>query len=316
MAENSNIEWTDHTFNPWIGCSKVSPGCAHCYAETLMANRYGRVVWGDKGTRVRTADANWRKPLAWDRAAAEAGRPALVFTCSLADFFEDRLELFAWRREAFDLMEQCRNLIWLVLTKRVDRVIETMKIDARGGLRWFEDNPHVAIGTSIEDRKRERLRLPRLVQIPCELKFLSVEPLLGRVDLTGFLQDIDWCIVGGESGPNARPMHPDWVRLLRDQCIAADVPFFFKQWGEWAPTGDGGQIVIATDGTVYQPGDIAFPDGPRWGEACRKGHDRDHLTVMRRVGKKAAGRLLDGQEWSQFPEAFQRREIELAAGKQ
>ena len=248
MAKNSKIEWTDHTFNPWIGCTKVSDGCKHCYAETLMDKRYGRVQWGPQGTRVRTSAANWRKPVQWNKQAAAEGRRYKVFCASLADVFEDRPELVEWRRELLDLIIRTPRLDWLILTKRpenVNRMIEQATGFSEASM-WFHAAPHVWIGTSVENQETADKRIPHLLQIPARVRFLSMEPLLGPVDLnlgnwhTSPAEcpawydwcncSIDWVIVGGESGHNARPMHPDWARSLRDQCVAAGVPVFFKQW--------------------------------------------------------------------------------------
>ena len=288
--ENSNIEWTDHTFNPWMGCTKLSQGCANCYAETLMDKRYGKVKWGPQGQRVRTSAANWRKPLAWNKAAGKAGKRARVFCASLADVFEDKAdqleEMDKWRAELFQLIQDTENLDWLILTKRPENVMGM--VDAP----WYYALPNVWIGTSVENQEQANKRIPELLKIPAAVRFLSMEPLLGAVDLenlayeaagpawAGYNLLIDWVIVGGESGPDARPMHPDWARSIRDQCQEAGVPFFFKQCGEWAWTGD-----YITDNL--------YADKQRYMFADR--------TVMIRAGKRAAGRLLDGREWNEFP---------------
>lgn len=275
--ENSRIEWTDHTFNPWVGCEKVSAGCKNCYAEHLMDKRWGKVKWGKVGPRKRTSAANWKKPLRWDRNAERTGKPQLVFCASLADVFEDRPELVEWRKDLFSLIGQTPNLRWLLLTKRPENVV-SMIVDHAGDIAWLEHAPNnVWIGTSIENQQTADERIPHLVQIPAAKRFLSVEPLLGKVNLGLFgttprtwglgyrtIGDfIHWVIVGGESGSKARPMHPDWVRSIRDQCIDAQIDFFFKQWGAWRP--------------------YPSKDG------------------MERIGKKKAGRLLDGRQWDQHP---------------
>ena len=288
MGEFSKIEWCTHTFNPWIGCAKVSDGCKFCYAETLMDTRYGRVEWGVNGTRVRTSDANWRKPLAWNRAAEKAGRRVRVFCASLADVFEDRPELVAWRQDLYDLIEATPHLDWLLLTKRPENVMGLDSVPVFAAL----DN--VWIGTSVEDQAAADERIPHLLWIPARVRFLSMEPLLGPVDIGRFLGEsysAIWVIVGGESGPKARPMHPAWVRSIRDQCVEAGVPFLFKQWGEYVPTATLGHeprcYVNALDGCVADE-DTAIADGGSW-------------TGMDRVGKHAAGRMLDGREWNEFP---------------
>lgn len=266
--ENSNIEWTDHTFNPWMGCAKVSDGCKNCYAETLMDKRYGKVKWGPQGQRVRTSAANWKKPLKWNREAAAAGKRARVFCASLADVFEDKPdqpEMDEWREDLFDLIELTPNLDWLLLTKRPENVMKMLPREWQPYSDWGGMVRNVWIGTSVENQEQADTRIPALLTIPAAVRFLSMEPLLGKVELSmidGVFYDggmpfpwqrleepgINWVIVGGESGPNARPMHPDWARKIQVECQLAGVPFLFKQWG-----------------------------------------------------KHAAGRLLDGRTWDEFP---------------
>lgn len=258
---NSAIEWTDHTFNPWVGCTKVSDGCKHCYAEALMDKRFGRVEWGVNGTRKRTSAANWREPLKWNRDAQAAGIRQRVFCASLADVFEDRPELAEWRSDLFDLIYSTPHLDWLLLTKRPENVLDMVPANWHA---WLPAN--VWIGTSIENQAAADERIPHLLRIPASVRFLSMEPLLGPVDLDHVvspgsletLRGVQWVIVGGESGTKARPMHPDWVRSIRDQCQADGVPFFFKQWGEYDAVG-------------------------------------------RKVGKKVSGRELNGHYWDEYP---------------
>jgi protein gp37 len=316
MAENSKIEWCDHTFNPWRGCTKVSPGCANCYAETL-SHRNPAVLgeWGKGKPRVLASEAMWREPLKWEKAQAAhqsfmngtAERPR-VFCASLADWLDDEVPI-EWLARLMELVMLTPNLDWLLLTKRpenwqrriMDALAEVEGIkgdwpdrdpETRTGTMlndWLGDNApaNVWIGTSVEDQARAEERIPHLLNIPARVRFLSCEPLLGAVDLLNMplapnSERIHWVICGGESGPHARPMHPDWARRLRDQCQAASVPFLFKQWGEWAPCpiGDGPDLVT----------DAVFAKGP--------GHD----GAVWRIGKKAAGRGLDGLTWDQFPQ--------------
>jgi protein gp37 len=280
--ENSKIEWTHHTFNPWWGCTKVSAGCKHCYAETL-SNRWKRAEWGAAGERKRTSDGYWRTPLLWNQKAAAAGRRERVFCASMAEVFEDKAnqqeDLDNWRRGLFDLILRTPHLDWLLLTKRPQLVNWTIErvTGFSDSEMWFHAAQNVWIGTSVENQEQADIRIPELLKIPAHVRFLSMEPLLERVYLdpeyfmTGWtgkaLSGIDWVIAGGESGAKARPMHLSWVRPIRDQCAGAGVPFFFKQWGEWAYVND-------------------LDDG---GEKFAK------------VGKNAAGRLLDGCEWNEFP---------------
>ena len=347
MGENSKIEWTDHTFNPWIGCSKVSRGCEHCYAERLV-QRFGTAQWGPAGTRERTSPTYWRQPLAWNRKAQRDGVRRRVFCASLADVFEDRPELETWRDELLALIIATPHLDWLLLTKRPDRMAAYFQARPRsevGG--WVKGNhrqcvpgaeysgawppPNAWLGTSAEDQTTFDDRVLWLMRCGATLNdagavavatvlFVSLEPLLSPIDASGVLglheqpcwceqcagtstmervSMVDWVIVGGESGPHARPMHPDWARSLRDQCQAAGVRFFFKQWGEWAETRPAKfcrlsqrrwsheTFAWAKDGTVYNP--VQPP-----------AHHFPH-TMMFRVGKRAAGRLLDGVEHSEFP---------------
>lgn len=322
MGKNTSIEWTDHTFNPWWGCEKVSPGCAHCYADTF-ARRLGHggtkpPLWGPGSERRMFGDKHWAEPLAWDRAAAEAGTRARVFCASMADVFEDRPELAAPRARLFGLILATPNLDWLLLTKRPENADRLWRAAHRHDYEeWAGDDagqpgptwrPNVWLGTTVEDQRRAVERLPHLIAVPAAVRFLSCEPLLGPVDLfaalfgeqyafrgahpdipgcntlqfvDGLGQGIDWVIAGGESGPNARPMHPAWARSLRDQCAAAGVPFLWKQWGEWAPDClCGGEKACR---------EIARPaPGP--------------VGVMFRCGKAAAGRTLDGRTHDAFPE--------------
>lgn len=322
MSENTRIEWCDHTFNPWTGCTKVSPGCANCYAEG-WAKRSGIVRWGKGAPRRRTSEANWKLPLKWNRDVANGmptwdddplARPR-VFCASLADWLDEEVPV-EWLYDLLNLIRRTPNLDWLLLTKRPEnfrpRLTEILRLMGRhltleesylrtfitlmmdGG--WAESiytAPQVGrenywIGTTVEDQARADERIPELLQIPAKVRFLSCEPLLSPVDLLGKDEQgsalhsfegrprVDWVICGGESGHGARPMHPDWARSLRDQCQAADVPFLFKQWGEWHPAIDDGMQFIGYDNE--------FLDSP-----------------MQRIGKKAAGRVLDGREWNEFP---------------
>jgi len=316
MAENTKIEWADDTFNPWIGCTMVAPECTNCYAKTMMDDRYGKVKWGPKGTRALTSAANWKKPLQWDKAAAAAGVKRRVFCASLADVFEDNMavepcevrgifDLDEARAALWSLIEKTPNLIWLLLTKRPEN------IRAMVPERWLAPWPaNVWTGTSAGCQETADKNIPALLQVPGP-HFLSCEPMLGPVDLTKPCDDelgvpsdalemgIQWVIVGGESGPGARPMHPDWARGLRDQCASAGVSFFFKQWGEWAPYD------------VFEDGDLRIESLERKHDKHIIGTPDQHVTYaagpftpMFRVGKAKAGRMLDGRTWDELPKAF------------
>ncbi len=331
MAANTKIEWAHHTFNPWIGCSKVSTGCQNCYAEHFLDKRLHSVKWGDNGTRVRTSEANWKKPLQWDKAAAAAGQRHRVFCASLADIFEDRAELEPWRQDLLELIYQTKNLDWLVLTKRPDFALEWLGGSSGAGLAILEDMPHLWLGTSVENQEQADKRIDQLLQIPAQVRFLSIEPLLSSVDLSPWIPaganmpthfstytsekaqaqyfdglarsiyisrleiGIDWVIVGGESGPNARPMHPNWARTLRDQCAAANIPFLFKQWGEFTPFDHWPEE--AATAFVYGV-NIDGRSEQAWMQHCASQPGWEPVV---HVGKKTAGRLLDGIEHNAFP---------------
>lgn len=301
MAANSKIEWTDHTWNPWIGCAAVSPACDHCYAEALMDKRRGRVKWGPKQPRARTGEHTWNDPIRWDRAAAKAGRTAKVFSLSLGDIWDKDVDP-AWRRDAFDVMRRTPNLLWLLLSKRIGNCPE-MAVDA-GGLP-----PNVMLGATMVNQDEWDRDIGKLTGAGAGFgvkTFASVEPMLGAIDTRGNMPD--WVICGGESGPGARPMHPAWVRSLRDQCAAAGVAFHFKQWGEWVHypqigatgwerTGEGfGRLSTGhfAESTPLFDG-APFPtEYPWWA-------DNDPGPCMVRVGRARAGRLLDGREHNEFP---------------
>lgn len=320
MMENSRISWTDHTFNPWIGCTKVSPACANCYAERDMDHRFGKATWGPMGTRVVTYFANWMKPRLWNELAGARGVRYRVFCASLADVFEDwrgpmvdsqHRQLFcedvsrygidvdepvtmdAVRRRLFALIDATPNLDWLLLTKRPEN-IRKMWIEGEypnpAGNKWRRKN--VWIGTTVENQEQADKRIPELLKCRdlSPVLFLSCEPLLGAIRLQQSLNllpfqigvgeaPLHWVIAGGESGPNARPSNPAWFRMLRGQCQAANIPFHFKQWGEWASVSE-----VEGNGEFYQ-----FSYG----------------QTVRRVGVKKAGRTLDGKTWDEFPEVRQ-----------
>lgn len=326
--QNSAISWTDHTFNPWIGCVKVSPGCEHCYAMTLD-KRFGHSNWGPAKTTGRRmmSDNYWRQPLKWDAAAAKAGQRARVFCASMADVFEEHPAVEHARMQLFNLIDATPHLDWLLLTKRPENIARMMA-------PWLEGTnfpENIWLGTSVEDQRRADERIPHLLKIPAKVRFLSCEPLLGPIELWRFDEEdqvlrgvgvirsggmtpstpdsppegyddsyagIDWVIVGGESGHGARPMHPNWARSLRDQALAAGVAFHFKQWGEYKPLtwkeafhGTKPALTVGVDGSsVYtQVGHLAGFRTPD--EVC-----------MERIGKHAAGRLLDGVEHNEFPQ--------------
>ena len=316
MTQNTKIEWADHTFNPWWGCTKISPACDHCYAAALD-KRTGGDHWGAGQPRKRTSAKNWLEPVKWNKQAdtffAEHGRRQRVFCASMADVFDNEVDP-QWRSDLMALIDATPNLDWLILTKRIGNANKML----------FEANvqdqipANIWLGATICNQEEADRDIPKLLATPAAKRFLSIEPMLGVIDLTKIelkenhtqpglklvnyptekdalrgktltnmsleydTNKLDWVIVGGESGHGARPMHPDWARSLRDQCAEADVPFLFKQWGEWHPKiwRESGDIVIGADVLV-----MTEIEGRQ----------------MVRIGKKAAGREMDGMEHDGVP---------------
>jgi protein gp37 len=400
MTKHTKIEWADHTFNPWEGCQKVGPGCDHCYAETRNA-RFGGgtpVNWGPGAPRRRTSAANWRQPINWNTEAERTGTRPRVFCASLADVFDNEVPA-QWLADLFDLIRHTPHLDWLLLTKRIGnwekrllavrdflatkmagapkpRSVSDEEADAMNWVgAWMLNNgidpipDNVWLGITVVNQAEADRDIPKLLAMPAAKRFLSMEPLLGPVDLgawigeeschvcnTRFFGDgmnlhpggvktvdfekeeetggseerkvcpncgavdtcgevdvvnedelgggIHWVIVGGESGPGARPMHPDWARSLRDQCRASGCDrqerapkFLFKQWGEWevasvenghhdCDMASNGATWLDHDGTIATPSSSGLSD---------------NAYAMKKVGKKKAGRLLDGREWNEVP---------------
>ena len=291
MSENTKIEWCDRTWSPWEGCTKISPACDHCYASARNARFSRGANWGPGAPRRLTAD--WTKPALWNRQAAKAGKRISVFP-SICDPFDNEVSP-EWRGRFYELCNSTPHLTWLLLTKRISNVM------AMAWMGPFTTLPNVWIGATVVNQEEADRDIPKLLEVPARVRFLSIEPMLGAIDLRPYLigheeagtpfdgartvggckswtPPVDWVIAGGESGPGARAAHPDWFRSLRDQCAAAGVPFLFKQWGEWLG--------------AMQDGD---PE-----------RDPTHINASSepiRIGKKAAGRLLDGVEHNGFPEA-------------
>lgn len=249
MADNTNIEWADCTFNPWIGCTKVSPACDNCYAEALMDVRHGRVSWGAGNDRSRTAASTWRQPRKWNRDAIAAGTRPFVFCASLADVFDNEVDL-EWRADLFELIEETPSLVWLLLTKRIGNV------PAMAG-RGPRLPANVAIGATMASQMEYDRDRMKLAAVKHELRplftFGSFEPLLGPVILD--LNAPDWIIVGGESGPKARPMNLDWARSLQRQSADLHRVFNFKQVGGRGSDKGGHKL----DGVTYFDRPIVSP---------------------------------------------------------
>lgn len=316
MGARTGIEWCDATLNFWFGCTKISPACARCYAEA-WAKRSGMVGWGPHAERRRAVNT-LAKARKIERLYKAEGRRPFVFCNSLSDIFDLKVPI-AWLHEAFDTMRATPWNIYLLLTKRPGNITE--RAAAAGGLP-----PNCAIGCTVINQEEADRDIPKLllaaIATGALFAFLSIEPMLGPIDLAwaissnpldiaaGFLKRshfspgletlrrIAWVIVGGESGGGARPLHPDWVRDLLFQCLAALTPFLFKQWGEWTP----GENVKRQTGTV----ETATWFDSRWdfdkeSLANTDGHIDDEPDLYR-VGKKAAGRRLDGVEHNGMPE--------------
>jgi protein gp37 len=311
----TSIEWTDASWNPIVGCTEVSPGCANCYAARLAATRLknhpdykglaviheGRYVSKEKpSVNCSHWAADEHKPGSEQvrflpnriHEPKESKKARRIFVCDMGDLFHESVKL-EWLHQILSVIQKCPQHTFQILTKRAALMKERMEDQSRFFTPW--PMPNVWLGVSVENQHFADERIPLLLSTPAAVRFISAEPLLGPLDLSRFLKcdcqlkgnnfsapeqhavncperrRIDWVICGGESGPNARPMHPEWARFLRDQCQSAGVPFFFKQWGEYLPALQDGAHVMNC-------GDIPI-----------------------RMGKKKAGRLLDGREWSEFP---------------
>ena len=298
---STKIEWCKNkdggqgkTWNPVTGCTKISPGCQNCYAERMSKRLRGRCGYdAENPFKVTLRPNRLEEPLRWRK-------PSMIFVCSMGDLFYEGVP-FHYIYSVFITMKHCPQHTFLVLTKRPKRMKEFI-VDCyayespSGDEKGVHILPNVWLGVTAENRPMWDERVNILKQLAAAKRFVCYEPALGslgEVDLSG----LDWVICGGETGPHARPMHPDWVRSLRDQCQSAGVPFYFKSWGEWvcrpwsSDNGRKRELCLGMDGTsVYaQVGHMMGFRKP--GEA-----------LMVRVGKKAAGRLLDGREWNEIPE--------------
>ena len=231
MSENSKIEWTDHTFNPWIGCQRVSPGCDHCYAETQNTfRRWNGGTWGPHAPRKRTSCSYWKGPIKWNAKArefeAEHGHRQRVFCASLADVFDNRARSQD-REDLFALIQECHRLDWLLLTKRPQNISKMLPKD------WGDGYCNVWLGVTAEDQEHFDQRWRILQRIPAPIRFVSYEPAIGPLRLPKRVPFPDWLISGGESGGGARPMQPQWARDIIADCHWKGVAPFHKQWGSY-----------------------------------------------------------------------------------
>lgn len=343
----TKIEWATHTWNPVTGCSPVSEGCSNCYAKRMAKRLAGKAGYPkDDPFKVTLHPDKLDEPFRWKK-------PRNVFVVSMGDLFHEDVP-DDWILKVFDVIGSCPQHIFMILTKRPEQMKEFIEklqvryynicspIKAEFRLKEtpffskYKPIKNLWLGVTAENQKRADERIPILLQIPAAVRFVSVEPMLGPVDLSVYLEPginksmlnpearcghhgnllhgkpcihcfpdrLNWVICGGESGPSARPMHPDWARSLRDQCQTAGVPFFLKQWGEFMPddTGEGHPndlpwVSEETDRSHDQVIDMQGVDCTNW-----EGPGQiEPFALMRHVGKKRAGRLLDGQVWDQFP---------------
>lgn len=367
MSDKTRIEWTDATWNPIRGCSRVSEGCRHCYAETV-ANRFkdpgqpyeGLIAKGGQWNgNITVVNHILDQPLRWKK-------PRKVFVNSMSDLFHEKVPEYAIDR-IFAVMAMAARHQFQILTKRPQRMMEYCKrlqsraddiakaaVNHWGGedpdnlydwvleLIMVSPLPNVWLGVSVEDQAKADERIPLLLQTPAAVRWISAEPLLGPIDLddnvlepscgacgsverdnslrhsrqlghyhcdggcdctawpySKIRRGLDWVVIGGESGSNARPMHPDWARSIRDQCQAAGVPFLFKQWGEWLP---GEQIPGQTTYARCDNGQVmSYRGNPRRDNFQTHPDKHSGHLITLKIGKKAAGRTLDGYEWNEYP---------------
>lgn len=240
MGQNSSIQWTDHTFNPWWGCEKVSTGCKNCYAEAFAMGRMRLSVWGAQAERRMFGDKHWNEPLNWDRAAERAGARARVFCASMADVFEDyqgpqAQQIRDARFRLLTLIAKTPHLDWLLLTKRPENIAKLWPSHLPG-VQFYGN---IWIGCTVENQEMAEKRIPLLLNIPAAVRFVSYEPALGPVVFSPWLPGIDWIIVGGESGNGARPFNPAWANEAVMACQKARVPVFVKQMGSNPSPRDG-----------------------------------------------------------------------------
>ncbi len=312
---NSNIEWTEKTWNPVTGCTKVSEGCRNCYAERMSKRLAGRCGYPEDGFKVTLHPEKLDEPLHWKK-------PSRIFVCSMGDLFHEDV-LWSFIGRVWLVMQRCPQHTFLILTKRPQRL---GVITRNNGL--FPVLPNLWLGVSVEDQRTADERIPLLLQTPAAKRFVSYEPAIGPVDFTNIRvpffdvefrheyaqstreqwkfnalvldcdahyynapSKVDWLIMGGESGPGARPMHPDWARSVRDQCKVTDVPFFFKGWGEWEEVWTENEKISHHKNTMAWLDKFSGWSGGRYG-----GRDGEKIVHMVCVGKARAGCLLDGKE--------------------
>jgi protein gp37 len=313
MADKTGIEWTDSTWNPVTGCTEVSPGCDHCYAKTFAERWRGTEGhYFENGFDVQLRPDKLDLPLRWKK-------PRRIFVNSMSDLFHDDVPS-DFIAKVFAITALTPQHTFQILTKRHARMrsllhADYFRVNVRGHIAWWSDYlnlelpvpywplPNVWLGVSAENQQWANLRIPTLLDTPAAVRFISAEPLLGPISIfaSSKIDDdpgLDWVIAGGESGRGARPMHPGWIRSLRNECTFNGVPFLFKQWGEWTLSAQYG---------ATRPGQrrLVYLDGP----SAEIGRDyasgaplQPGSQLMYRAGKHAAGRELDGRTWDQYPQ--------------
>lgn len=301
MSDNSKIAWTDATWSPIVGCSKISTGCNHCYAEVMarrlagmpqQSPKYSTVIHEGKWSGIVFMDFSaLEKPLSWKK-------PRMIFVCSMGDLFHESV-LFNWILEIMYVINKCPQHTFQILTKRPDRMHEFFTDWIPNPFSLQDgDLPNLHLGVTAENQEQADKRIPVLLDIPAAKRFVSIEPMLGPIDIGSknslrwsnkpLIEQLDQVIVGGETGHSARPMHPAWVTNIRDQCIGANVPFFFKSWGEWKSINqknamEDNEAVLGFNGETYI---MTFDP---------------QAVIVRRIGKKKAGHLIEGKEWKGMP---------------
>ncbi|WP_437227522.1 DUF5131 family protein [Planctomicrobium sp. SH661] len=286
MAEHSKIEWTDATWNPWQGCTKVSPACQNCYMFRDM-KRYGK----DGSIVHRSSDQTFDLPLKMSREGGyKIPAGSKVFTCSWSDWFHEQSD--AWRPEAWEIIRQRPDLTFQIVTKRTERIADCLPPG------WGNGWPNVWLIATVENQLWAEIRIPQLIEIPASVRGLSIEPMLGSINLQPWLSKIHWVITGGETGPGSRPWHEDWRLQIHEQCQAAGVAYFHKQHGEWVPMNHYSPFVHGKNIDRFEHR-FLYPNG------SSDTKDRNNRLMLPtsciRVGQKS-GREIDGREWSDFPE--------------
>lgn len=313
--DKTGIEWTDATWNPIRGCSKVSAGCKFCYAETMAARfswepkpgnhdeakeskpgpYFGVIENGKWNGKITFHEDKLDQPLRWKK-------PRKIFVNSMSDLFHENVR-GEWLDKIFGVMEQMApQHIYQILTKRPERMRDFMMSHYPEPHNKQWPPPNIWLGVSVENQEAADERIPILLQTPAVIRWISAEPLLGPINLKGTLANhewdngvpggLNWVVVGGESGPGSRPMHPDWALGLRDQCEAAGVPYLFKQWGDWGHHSSGDHCIVRPDDGLF----VTMKTEPRQFDLFG-----NHSGHLRRCGKKKAGRELDGKLHDGYP---------------